>query len=107
MRTLEFKVDRQRLTKQPGCDFSNIVAKTTGYLHAKFNFSQNEWGGCKKAASFWIGSNEYPVLLDDNDSCVIPSEALVGDYFEVSVTGAKRDGYRISTNKFKIRQEVC
>lgn len=106
MRTLEFKVDKQVLAKKPGCDFSRIVAKSVNYLQAKFYFSEPEWEDCRKAASFWIENREYPVLLE-NDACMIPAEVLIGDSFSVSVTGARRDGYRINTNKFKIRQEVC
>lgn len=105
MRILEFKVDKQVLRKQPGCDFSNIVANSVGYLKAKFNLSE-DWSGCKKVASFWVGDKEYPVLLDDNNMCDIPSESLVGNAFHVSLTGAKASGYRIKTTKFKIRQEV-
>ena len=92
MRTLEFKVDKQDLRKQPGCDFSGIVAKSVGYLHAKFHFSE-EWDGCRKVASFWHDDGEYPVLLDENDMCVIPAEALTGKSFLVSATGGKDNGF--------------
>lgn len=107
MRTLEFTVKKQVLQKKPGCDFTNIVAESVGYLQAKFYFSKEEWGGCKKVASFWIDEKEYPVLLDENNSCVIPSEVLEGDAFFVSVTGAKTTKYKIKTTKYKVRQEVC
>lgn len=104
MRTLEFKVDGQRLKKQSDCDFSGLVAGSEGYLKAKFTFS-DEWLGCKKAASFWIEDQEYAVLLGSDDSCIIPAAALTSDTFKVSVTGAK-NGYTIPTNKTKVRQEV-
>ena len=104
-RLLEFEVNKQRLTKKRGCDFSNIVAGTVGYLKAKFYFSQSEWSGCRKAASFWVADTEYAALLDEDDTCVIPSEALVGDRFYVSITGKKAD-YRILTNRAKVKQEV-
>lgn len=105
MRTLEFKVDKQVLLKQPGCDFANIVAGSVGYLEAKFNFSE-EWSECsKKVANFLANGEEFPVLLED-DACVIPSGALVGDYFEVYVIGAKGKEYRINTTKFGVKQEV-
>lgn len=103
MRTLEFLVSDQRLRKNPECDFSGIVAGSIGHLKAVFSFSEN-WGDCKKAASFWVDDHEYPVLLED-DSCVIPKEALTGEMFKVSVMGAKPD-YKITTNKVKVRQEV-
>lgn len=104
-RILEFDVQRQRLTKNRNCDFANIVSGTSGYLKAKFNFSQSEWMGCRKAASFWLNDKETAVLLDENNSCVIPSEALIGDRFEVSVTGV-RTNYKIVTNKSVVKQEV-
>lgn len=107
-RFLEFKVNKQRLLKKEDCDFSFIVAGSAGYLRAKFYFSE-EWIGCKKAASFWIGDAEYAVLLNSNDECIIPKEVLIGGYFSVSVTGMVENvggNYKITTNKIKVRQEV-
>lgn len=104
MRTLEFNVDKQRLKKNTDCDFSGIVAGSVGYLKAKFHFSE-EWNDCKKAASFWLEDQEYAMLLDSQDSCVIPEAALKESEFKVSVIGI-RDGYKISSNKTKVRQEV-
>ena len=104
-RVLEFDVDKQRMTKKRDCDFSHIIAGSTGYLKAKFNFAQSEWKGCKKAASFWLNGKESAVLLDKTNTCLIPSEVLVGDKFFVSVTGMKND-YKITTNQVKVKQEV-
>lgn len=103
MRILEFEVDGQTIRKKPECDFSNIVAGTSGFLRAKFSFS-SEWRGCLKAASFWRGKKEYPVLLDRN-ACDIPPEALVGATFRVSVLGKNGD-FRIPTNSVLVKQEV-
>lgn len=105
MRILDFIVKGQSLTKNPDCDFGNIVAGTKGYLMARFQFYGNEWNGCKKAASFWVDDKEHAALLDENNSCVIPAEALVNDRFEVSLTGLK-DGLLIKTTKVKVKQEV-
>lgn len=104
MRTLEFNVNGQRLKKRSDCDFSGIVAGSVGYLRAKFHFSE-EWKGCKKAASFWRDGYEFAVLLDEDDSCVIDSNALTEDHFQVSVTGVKHN-YSIKSGKVKVRQEV-
>lgn len=110
MRTLEFTVEKQQLRKKAGCDFSNIVAGSIGYLKAKFYFSEEEWKDCRKVASFWIGATSYPVRLDENDECIVPSEVLGEDKFLVSVKGARVNNgkatYKIETNKFKVRQEV-
>lgn len=104
MRVLSFKADGQRLKKQANCDFSGLVAGSVGYLRAEFKFS-DEWSECRKAASFWVGDKEYPVLLESDDTCAIPAEALAGELFEVSVLGVKQD-YKILTTKTKVRQEV-
>lgn len=105
MRILQFVADGQRLKKQTDCDFSGLVAGSEGYLRAKFTFS-DEWLGCKKAASFWIDGQEHAKLLDDDNSCIIPPEALVGSLFEVSVIGVKPN-YKINSTRTKVRQEVC
>lgn len=104
MRVLSFKADGQRLKKQANCDFSGLVAGSVGYLRAEFKFS-DEWAECRKAASFWVGDKEYPVLLKSDDTCIIPAEVLAGELFEVSVLGVKQD-YKILTTKTKVRQEV-
>lgn len=106
-RVLEFVVDKQRLTKKKDCDFSNIVAGSVGYLRAKFYFS-DEWKNCKKVGSFALSdSEEFPVLLDNKDSCLIPKQALTGDKFFVSVLGGNpKTSYRIKTTKVKVKQEV-
>lgn len=104
-RVLEFTVDKQRIIRNRDCDFSHIVAGSVGYLKAKFYFTSSEWKGCKKAASFWLNDKESAVLLSRSDTCLIPTEALVGEKFEVSVTGMK-DTFRITTNRTKVKQEV-
>lgn len=105
-RTLEFDVKQQRLTRSRDCDFSGLVAGSVGYLRAKFNFSLTEWFGLKKAASFWTDEGkEYAVLLDRDDSCLIPHEVLTEGRFYVSVMGAKAN-YKIETSKVKVNQEV-
>ena len=103
MRVLEFKADKQLLQKSPGCDFTNIAPGTSGYLAAKFTFSK-EWRGCVKVASFWHNGKEHAVMLD-KDACVIPAEVLVGRKFEVSVSGARPGGYRITSTHTTVKQE--
>lgn len=104
MRTLEFEVNQQNLNKKRGCDFSRIVAGTSGYLRAKFYFSE-EWDGCAKVASFESSSVDKPeaILLDHEDSCYIPDQVLKADRFEVSILGGKKN-VRINTNKYSVRQ---
>ena len=105
MRTLEFEVKRQTLEKKEGSDFSGLVAGTDGYLQAKFIFKGNEWRGCVKAASFFSDGVEYAAILDSNNTCVIPKEALTRRRFSVSVTGIRK-GFKIKTNRTDVKQEV-
>lgn len=110
MRILEFTASKQRLTRTPTCDFSGLVAGSVGYLKAKFNFSP-EWDGCKKAADFILkdasGALICGVLLNKDDTCVIPSDALVGSEFYVKVKGVKEGGrYQIETSEIRVKQEV-
>lgn len=107
MRTLRFDVQGQRLKRNADCDFTHIVSGSVGYLKAAFNFS-SEWDGCKKVASFWLGEKEHAVLLDEDNTCMIPPAALTGNMFLVSVIGAKTipKYYRISTSRIRVRQEV-
>lgn len=106
-RTLEFRAEKQKLSKNPGCDFSEIVSGSSGYLRAKFYFSE-EWDGTMKAASFYgvDDSDEHAFLLDENDECDIPDEVLHGKYFIVSMLGVKEPKYVLQTNKMKVKQKV-
>lgn len=103
MRSLMFKVNGQKIEKDPNCDFSGIVAGTKGYLKAKFTFTE-EWNDCILVARFWKGSEEHAARIV-KDECDIPPEALTGKAFKVSVIG-KRGGYLIKTNRILIEQEV-
>ena len=106
MRILEFNVNKQRLNKMLGCDFSGLVAGSVGYLHAKFHFSENEWNKCShRIARFWFDGKEYSEVLDANNICVIPKEVLTGSKFEVSVLCAA-SCYKFETNKVTVRQGV-
>lgn len=100
MRILDFKVSAQVL--ETNGDFSNIVSGTSGYLVARFTFSE-EWSQCKKIASFVNGGKEYAAKLV-NGKCEIPAEALTGKYFYVQVIGVKKD-YKIKTNKLIVYQK--
>lgn len=100
MRVLEFNVADQVL--KPVGDFSNLVSGTSGYLKAKFNFSE-EWIDCTIAVSFYSRGQEYAVILKDG-SCEIPEEATARKVFYVRVTGVKKN-YKITTNKICVRQK--
>lgn len=104
MRTLEFIVDGQKLSRDPLCDFTGIAAGSVGYLQARFRFTK-EWSGCKKVTVFIRKGKEYPVGLTDN-ACTIPWEALLDTTaVQVYVVG-RRPGYQITTNLAAFPQTV-
>ena len=103
MRVLSFVVDKQVIMKDPQCDFSNIVPGSEGYLAVKFKFSP-EWDNCAKVVGFYHGRTEFPPqVVDEDNACMIPSEALVNPWFSIQVFG-KRKGYQIGTKKITIEQ---
>lgn len=104
MRTLKFIVKDQIITKDPDCDFDNLVPGTEGYLKATFSFSP-EWDDCIKIAGFFsvMGTEFQPQFLKDGKSCLIPSEACKNDAFKIQVVG-KGVSKRITTNRLTINQ---
>lgn len=102
MRTLEFRVHGQEIAQAAGCDFDGLVRGTKGYLRARFYFDEN-WDGCRVAASFYDAQGNEHAAAVVNSACMIPDEALAGGSFSVSLTGVKR-GYRITAGKLTIRQ---
>lgn len=104
MRTLKFTVDAQKLEKDPSCDFSGLVAGTSGYLKAEFEFSK-EWDNCIKVAEFTSGTQEYPPkVISELNSCIIPAQILKRSVFKIRILGQKGD-LKLRTNTVTIKQE--
>ena len=105
MRTLRFKVSGQELIRAPGCDFSNIIAGTSGYLQAAFEFGQ-DWDGTIRVAAFYpyLQSREVAALITDG-TCIVPDEVTAYDTFKIGVVGQRENGQRITTNLITIKQE--
>lgn len=101
MRVLDFDVNNQKITKSPKCDFSGLVVGSSGFLYARFNFSQ-EWTGYLKVAVFSCKSGEYPAKVQAG-ICEIPAEVLAEDSFKVSVVG-KRGDSRLPCNRVTVIQ---
>ena len=99
MRTLQFKVTGQNLSKDG--DFSGLIAGTRGYLQTAYNFD-SEWDGCRKAAVFCRYEKEYPVPIV-NGKCAVPDEIAEYKRWKVYLVG-ERKGYRITTNEVEVRQ---
>lgn len=91
MRVLDFNVDRQTISKSDTCDFSGLIAGSSGYLFARFKFSQ-EWTGYHKVAVFSNKSGEYPTKIRGG-ICEVPAEALTEDMFKVTVIGKRGSKY--------------
>lgn len=104
MRLLKFNVSGQEIVKAPGCDFTDIVAGTSNYLVAVFDFDK-DWADKTKIAAFYSypDQKEHAVLIRNN-VCMIPPEATDCDLFKVGVVGSK-DGQRITTNLITVMQE--
>lgn len=105
MRTLVFDVSEQKIEKNPKCNFSNIVSGSENFLIAKFNFDKT-WNGYGRVAVFKKLFDEYPVIINKNGECLIPSEVLRMGSFQVSVVGKTIDGKRLTTNYVKIDQII-
>ena len=104
MRVLNFDVIEQKLQKNPKSDFSGIIRGSKGYLQCSFSLSK-EWKGCKVAASFWYYDKEIDAAPVINGTCMIPDSVTDYREFEISLVGVRK-GYRITTNRVKIEQEV-
>ena len=104
MRTLKFIVDNLIVTKDPDCNFDNLVPGTEGYLKAEFSFSP-DWTGYKKVASFKsvMGVEYPPQVLKDGKTCLIPAEALKKRVIVIKVLGKKGDSMLV-TNEVSVKQ---
>ena len=105
MRTLRFRVSGQELTRAPGCDFSNIIAGTSGYLQTAFEFGP-DWDDTVRVAAFYpyLQSQEVGRLIRDG-ACIVPDEITPCDQFKIGVVGQREIGQRITTNLITIKQE--
>lgn len=104
MRVLNFDVIEQKLQKNPKSDFSGIIRGSRGYLQCGFSLSK-EWANCKIAASFWRFDEEIDAAPVIGGNCTIPDSVTDYREFEISLVGVRK-GYRITTNRVKIEQEV-
>lgn len=105
MRVLNYDVDKQVISKDSQCDYSNLVAGSEGYLKLAFNFSK-EWDGCVKVVEFksMRGEEYTPGYLANGHTCPIPSEATANRRFKFRILG-KKEGYKITTNYMTISQK--
>ena len=102
MYTLDFIVDGDTISLDSECDVNNLVPGPDGYLRAKFRFS-SVWDGRVKVAAFFsnLGREYEPQIIDENNTCVIPAEALNKSIFKVQIIG-QNSKYKLRTNKVKV-----
>lgn len=97
---LNLTVENQRLTL---AETPFVAEDTEGYIKCVFDFTTEDWNGTVKTAHFKNPkTGEITTQLLENDSCMVPPEALTDRgnvYF--SVTGEK-EGYRITTGVVSI-----
>lgn len=104
MRTLKFIIDKETITQDPSCDFSGLFPGRNPDVRAEFTFSP-EWNNKVKVAAFWSAMNaEYPPqIIDEDNGCNIPLEALSRATFDIQILGKRRTN-TLTTNKFTVRQ---
>lgn len=102
MRALRFIVDGQTIRQDPSCDFSGLVPGTSQRIQAEFMFSK-EWKSTPKVAAFYsrLGTEYEPQALNDERTCIIPTEALKKRMFKIQILGASG----LITNKIEVLQE--
>lgn len=97
---LNLTVKNQRLTL---AETPFVAEDTEGYIKCVFDFTTEDWNGTVKTAHFKNPkTGEITTQLLENDSCMVPPEALTDRgnvYF--SLTGEK-EGYRITTGVVSI-----
>lgn len=104
MRTLRFLIDEQIIKPDPSCDFSGLFLYKNSDVCAKFIFT-SEWTGMMKVAAFWsMLDQEYkPQVINEENTCIIPSEAFSRAAFKIQVLGVK-GSKKITTNKLVVLQ---
>lgn len=104
MRTLRFIVDGETITADPSCDFTGLFPNKNSEIRAEFVFPP-EWNRRVKVAAFWsMLDNEYPPkVLEDDNTCMIPEEALAKPAFKIQILGRNR-GLPFKTNTVTVYQ---
>ena len=78
---ITFNVYKQKIKRT---DTQQIVSDSRNYLHAAFTFSDDDWTGIKTAI-FKNGDVVKHAILEENDECLVPWEAIKPGILHVSV----------------------
>lgn len=96
-RTILFEVAKQHIRPLEVID--DLATGSRNYLYASFQFV--DWPEGVKTAVFEAHGEPYRVMLDDSNTCLIPSEVLKSESFTVGVYA----GDLITTNTASVRQD--
>ena len=105
MRVLKFIVEDKNVTLDPTCDLTGLFPGSEEQIQAEFEFSQ-EWKSRTKVAAFWsvMGKEYEPQVINEDDTCQIPKEALSKVAFKVQVLGKRKHGPTTTTNTVVVYQ---
>ena len=98
MLVIDFSVRNQRLSRFT----SGVIASDSyGYLKFHFTFKTNDWESVSvKMANFSYRGRNFPILIDDDNMCLVPKEVIKVPGFAVSIFGGG-----ITSNTVKIPVE--
>ena len=105
MRTLSFIVEHDVIKQDPFCNFNGLFPAPNQKIQAHFAFSE-EWTNIPKVVAFYsmLGKEFPPRLIDEENYCMIPPEALSLPTFKLQVLG-NNQGKIIPTNTMTVYQK--
>ena len=105
MRILKFIVESSTIMQDPSCNFDGLFPAPNQRITAEFIFSDN-WTGVPKVAAFYsmLGAEYPPQIIDEENRCMIPPEALNSPAFRIQILGSNRRTI-MSTNKLTVYQK--
>ena len=105
MQVLKFIVNGETITLDPTCDLTGLFPGSEDQIKAEFIFS-SEWESRVKVAAIWsIMDKEYtPQVVNEDNSCLIPREAISKIAFKVQVLGGKKNRPTLRTNTVTVYQ---
>lgn len=101
MRVLKFKVNQQKLEKDPSCDFQNIIQGSKKYLCCDFVFDESLQKYRKVACFVKDRSVEYVPII--NDRCFVPDSVAQEDVINFFITFVDKEE-QFDTNQIYVRQ---
>lgn len=101
MRVLKFKMNQQKLEKDPSCDFQNIIQGSKKYLCCCFSFDEDLQNYRKVACFIKEKAIEYVPII--NDRCFVPDSIAQSDVINFFITFVDGEE-KFETNQIYVRQ---